>query len=190
MAVTSRQLQTLMKDDIPQLTGKLNTIGDNFALISNNLKEIDYAAAMQKVDATLNNVKMITDKLNQKDNTVGLLLNDPSLYNNLNATTANAASFIGRLEIASETIRPFLPIRPRKISKRWTLYRFCLNNKSIKELKGKPSFALYKERKRAFSCSGHRKKTRDAKLHKPLYDKVLDKCNTPYIRSILIVTDK
>ena len=46
-----------MKDDIPQLTGKLNTIGDNFALISNNLKEIDYAAAMQKVDATLNNVK-------------------------------------------------------------------------------------------------------------------------------------
>ena len=98
MAVTSRQLQTLMKDDIPQLTGKLNTIGDNFALISNNLKEIDYAAAMQKVDATLNNVKMITDKLNQKDNTIGLLLNDPSLYNNLNATTANAASLLEDLK--------------------------------------------------------------------------------------------
>ena len=103
MAVTSRQLQTLMKKglmskDIPQLTGKLNTIGDNFALISNNLKEIDYAAAMQKVDATLNNVKMITDKLNQKDNTVGLLLNDPSLYNNLNATTANAASLLEDLK--------------------------------------------------------------------------------------------
>ena len=98
MAVTSRQLQTLMKDDIPQLTGKLNTIGDNFALISSNLKEIDYAAAMQKVDATLNNVKMITDKLNQKDNTVGLLLNDPSLYNNLNATTANAASLLEDLK--------------------------------------------------------------------------------------------
>ena len=98
MAVTSRQLQTLMKDDIPQLTGKLNTIGDNFALISNNLKEIDYAAAMQKVDATLNNVKMITDKLNRKDNTVGLLLNDPSLYNNLNATTANAASLLEDLK--------------------------------------------------------------------------------------------
>ena len=53
---------------------------------------------MQKVDATLNNVKMITDKLNQKDNTVGLLLNDPSLYNNLNATTANAASLLEDLE--------------------------------------------------------------------------------------------
>ena len=53
---------------------------------------------MQKVDATLNNVKMITDKLNQKDNTVGLLLNDPSLYNNLNATTANAVSLLEDLK--------------------------------------------------------------------------------------------
>ena len=75
MAVTGRQLQVLMKNDIPQLTGKLNTIGDNFMLISNNLKEIDYAAAMQKVDSTLNNIKMITDNLNKKDNTIGLLLN-------------------------------------------------------------------------------------------------------------------
>lgn len=98
MAVASRQLNVLMKNDIPQLTGKLNTIGDNFILISNNLKEIDFAAAMRKVDSTLANVKMITDKLNQKDNTVGLLLNDPSLYNNLNTTTANAASLLEDLK--------------------------------------------------------------------------------------------
>ena len=98
MTVTSRQLQTLMSKDIPQLTGKLNTIGDNFILISGNLKEIDYAAAMQKVDSTLANVKMITDKLTQKDNTIGLLFNDPSLYNNLNATTANAASLLEDLK--------------------------------------------------------------------------------------------
>ena len=98
LAVTSGQLQTLMNKDIPQLTGKLNTIGDNFVLISNNLKEIDYATAMQSIDSTLANVNMITDKLNRKDNTVGLLLNDPSLYNNLNATTANAASLLEDLK--------------------------------------------------------------------------------------------
>lgn len=98
MAATTRQLQVLMKNDIPQLTSKLNTIGDNFILISNNLKEIDYAAAMQKVDSTLANVKMITDKLNRKDNTVGLLFNDPTLYNNLSATTANAASLLEDLK--------------------------------------------------------------------------------------------
>ena len=99
LSATSGQLQTLMAHDIPQLTGKLNTIGDNFVTISGNLKEIDYAAAMQQVDSTLANVKMITDKLGRKDNTVGLLLNDPTLYNNLNATTANAASLLEDLRL-------------------------------------------------------------------------------------------
>lgn len=87
-----------MSNDIPQLTGKLNTIGDNFIAMSDNLKQIDYAAAMQKIDSTLANVRTLTDKLNSKDNTVGLLLNDPQLYQNLNATTANAASLLEDLK--------------------------------------------------------------------------------------------
>lgn len=41
---------------------------------------------------------MITNKLNSKDNSVGLLLNDPQLYNNLNATTRNAASLLEDLQ--------------------------------------------------------------------------------------------
>ena len=86
------------RQDIPQLTGKLNTIGDNFVAISGNLKEVDYSAIFQKVDATLANVKMITEKLNSKDNTIGLLFNDPALYNNLNATTENAASLLEDLK--------------------------------------------------------------------------------------------
>lgn len=94
----SRQLESLMKNEVPQLTSKLNEIGDNFAVISANLKEIDYAATMNKVDATLANVKSITDKLEQNDNTVGLLLNDPTLYNNLTETTANAANLLEDLQ--------------------------------------------------------------------------------------------
>lgn len=97
-AIVSSQMRGLLSKDIPQLTGKLNTIGDNFVTISNNLKDIDYAATFQKVDATLANVKNVTEKLNSKDNTIGLLLNDPSLYNNLNATTENASSLLKDLK--------------------------------------------------------------------------------------------
>ena len=87
-----------MSNDIPQLTSKLNTIGDNFVVISGNLKEVDYAATFKKIDETLANVKILTEKLNSKDNTLGLLFNDPSLYNNLNATTENAASLLEDLK--------------------------------------------------------------------------------------------
>ncbi|MDR0940248.1 MAG: MlaD family protein [Mediterranea sp.] len=98
LAAASAQMRGLMANDIPQLTGKLNVIGDNFVTMSNNLKGIDYAASMKRVDETLANIKMLTDKLNNKDNTLGLLFNDPGLYNNLNATTANAASLLEDLK--------------------------------------------------------------------------------------------
>lgn len=98
LEVASGQLKVMMKNDIPQLAGKLNTIGDNFIVISGNLKQINYAATFAQIDSTIANVKMITEKLNSRDNTVGLLLNDPQLYNNLNATTANAASLLEDLK--------------------------------------------------------------------------------------------
>lgn len=98
LEVTSGQLKVLMGRDIPQLTGKLSTLGDNFISISDNLKKIDYANTFNEIEQTLANVKIVTEKLNSKDNTVGLLLNDPQLYNNLNATTANAASLLEDLK--------------------------------------------------------------------------------------------
>lgn len=98
LEATSGQLKVLMGRDIPQLTGKLNTLGDNFITISDNLKGIDYAHTFNEIEQTLANVKIITEKLNSKDNTVGLLLNDPQLYDNLNATTANAASLLEDLK--------------------------------------------------------------------------------------------
>lgn len=48
LAVVSSQMKGLMSKDIPQLTGKLNTIGDNFVAISGNLKEVDYSSHFPK----------------------------------------------------------------------------------------------------------------------------------------------
>lgn len=99
LEVASGQLKVLMRKDVPLLAGKLNTIGDNFVVVSSNLRGIDYAATFNKIDSTMANVKLITERLNSKDNSMGLLLNDPQLYNNLNTTSANAASLLEDLRI-------------------------------------------------------------------------------------------
>ncbi len=98
LAAISADLKQFTGKDLPGLTEKLNTIGDNFVAISNNLKGIDYATTFKKVDETLANVKKLTDKLNSNDNTMGLLFNDSQLYDNLNATTRNAASLLEDLK--------------------------------------------------------------------------------------------
>ena len=96
--ITTRQLNSLMRNDLPQLTGRMITIADNVTTISENLKSIDYARTFQKIDSTLYNVHLLSNKLNSKDNTIGLLFNDPTLYNNLSATSANAASLLEDLQ--------------------------------------------------------------------------------------------
>lgn len=67
-------------------------------MISDNLKTVDYAGTFARVDATLESVQELTAKLNRKDNSLGLLLNDSSLYDGLNATAANAASLLKDLQ--------------------------------------------------------------------------------------------
>lgn len=94
LEISTAQLNTLMRRDIPQLTNKLNTIGDNFIHISNNLKGVDFDATFSQIDSTLYSIKLITERLNRKDNTAGLLLNDPDFYNNLNATATHAVSLL------------------------------------------------------------------------------------------------
>lgn len=95
---TSRQLNTLMKTDVPELTNNVAEITQNLKVITNNLKDVNYASTFMKVDSTLNNVRLLTDKLNRKDNSLGLLMNDSALYYNLNASTANAAALLEDLK--------------------------------------------------------------------------------------------
>lgn len=98
LAETTTQLRGMMKNDVPQITKKINQIGDNFVEVSNNLKGIDYASTFRKIDLTMDNVKMVTEKLNRKDNSLGLLLNDSSLYRNLSNTGANASLLLQDLK--------------------------------------------------------------------------------------------
>ena len=98
LSAASSQLDKLMHTDVPQLTENINAVTSNLRTISDNLKGVDYASTILKVDSTLANVRLLTEKLNRKDNTLGLLMNDSSLYKNLNATSANAASLLQDLK--------------------------------------------------------------------------------------------
>ena len=96
--VTTHELNKLMKNELPTITGNLTSISENINTITTNLKEVDYASTMKRIDSTLANIQTLTNKLNSKDNTIGLLFNDPTLYQNLSATTANASSLLEDLK--------------------------------------------------------------------------------------------
>lgn len=97
LTVTTRQLNTLManlNEQVPSMMSKANNVLDNTGTLTENLAKVDVAGTMAKVDATLNNVQQFTSQLNSDKGSLGLLMNDPSLYNNLNGTMRSADSLL------------------------------------------------------------------------------------------------
>ena len=72
-----------------------NTMMSN---LNNKVNGLDVEATMAKVNATLDNMNSLTAKLNSNEGTMGLMLNDASLYNNLNSTMRSADSLLTNLK--------------------------------------------------------------------------------------------
>ena len=94
LAASSRQLNQVLSKDVPGIVNDLKMITGNFADVSTDLKKLDLVTTVNAVNETLANVKQMTQKLNSKDNSMGLLLNDRSFYDNLNSTADNASKLL------------------------------------------------------------------------------------------------
>lgn len=94
LASSSKQLNLLlnnMNKDVPMMTNNLKSITHDLSETTKQLNQIDLAAASQSIGSTLKNIENLSSKLNSKDNSVGLLLNDRQLYDSLNITISNAS---------------------------------------------------------------------------------------------------
>lgn len=97
LQTSSKQLNTLMaglNQSVPTMVGKANKVLDNTGTLTANLAAIDVDGTMRQVNQTLANVQELTQKLNSNEGSLGLLMRDPTLYNNLNATMKSADSLL------------------------------------------------------------------------------------------------
>lgn len=102
---TSAKLDAMVGRDLPQMMQNLNKTSRNVERLSNNLAAINLQETMNEVNASLAEVRQfsaninamtndLNSKLNSRDNTFGLLLNDRKLYDNLNRTVSSADSLL------------------------------------------------------------------------------------------------
>ena len=94
LAISSKQLNQMMiylNKNIPVMTNNMTAVSNDLAGVTGQLKSMDLASSYKSIDSTLKNVQDLSSKLNGKDSSLGLLLNDRALYDSLSVTMGNAS---------------------------------------------------------------------------------------------------
>jgi len=97
LEISSRKLNLLLgefESDVPVITSNLKTATNNFVGLSDDLKNLNLSLSVRSLNSTLDQLQQTATKLNSKDNSLGLLMNDSLLYFNLNRTVNNASDLL------------------------------------------------------------------------------------------------
>lgn len=97
LTVSTRELNTLMaglNKQVPGMIGKANGVLDNTNRLTANLASLDVQGTLNKVNQTLESAHQFTEKLNSNEGSLGLLMNDTKLYDNLTSTMSHADSLV------------------------------------------------------------------------------------------------
>lgn len=97
LTVSTRELNTLMaglNKQVPGMVRKANGVLDNTNRLTANLASLDVQGTLNRVNQTLESAHQFTEKLNSNQGSLGLLMNDTRLYDNLTSTMSHADSLV------------------------------------------------------------------------------------------------
>lgn len=87
-------LNGVVSDDVPYLVDNIQSITANVDSLTYSLNNLPLETTVENLNTTLTNLKVATEALSSTDNTAGLLLNDPKLYEQLNKTITSLDSLL------------------------------------------------------------------------------------------------
>lgn len=98
LAVSAEQLRRTMQtmpaiaSDVKGITTGFVTTSDNLAQLSGTLNEMPLDSLANDLAATTANLRLLSQQLNDSNSSLGKLMHDPELYNNLNSTISSLDS--------------------------------------------------------------------------------------------------
>lgn len=95
---SSTQLNSLLGNDIPKMAGTFTQAGENVVTLTDKMNQLDLKATLDSVNQTLSSVHSMMEKIQSPDGTLGKIMSDPELYDNLNHTVQSADSLVTDLK--------------------------------------------------------------------------------------------
>ena len=97
-------------EEIPEITLNLTTVTDNLKKVSEELKNSDLSNTLASLDETITNLKLLSQKINSPNNSVGKLVNGSELHDSL-VIVINSATKL--LEDIRENPKRYLSVKLR-----------------------------------------------------------------------------
>jgi len=83
-----------LEKELPAISSNLTSVSNDLKTVSGELSRMDMENTFSNIDETVNNLKLMTAKINSKDNSLGLLMNDTKLHDSLNVTIDTATKLL------------------------------------------------------------------------------------------------
>ncbi|SUB77117.1 MlaD family protein [Porphyromonas macacae] len=101
---TTKQIEELAKalrvtgERLPPVIANIEQVSDNAIKITNDIQNSDIKVLIKNIEETTNNLRLVTEQLKDTKGTAGKLLNDPGLYDRLNAMVNSADSLLSDIK--------------------------------------------------------------------------------------------
>ena len=95
---STEQLNTLLRADIPKMTSTFTKAGENVSLLTDKMNQLDIQQTLDNVNKTIGSVHTMMEQMQSPNGTLGKLMNDPSVFDNLNHTVQSADSLVSDLK--------------------------------------------------------------------------------------------
>lgn len=95
---STSQLNKLLQNDIPQMTNTFNKAGENVVTLTDHLNQLQLQATLDSVNHAINGLHQMIAQVQSTEGTLGRLMKDPQVYDNLNRTIQSADSLVSDLK--------------------------------------------------------------------------------------------
>ena len=98
LTVTTKHLNKLLEKDVPQLAATYDEVGRNVNTFVSHLNTLNLQHTLASVDKTIKDVDAMILAVQSPNGTLGALMKDRALYDNLNHTVQSADSLVTDLK--------------------------------------------------------------------------------------------
>jgi phospholipid/cholesterol/gamma-HCH transport system substrate-binding protein len=116
LVVSGNDLRNLTHNQLPLIVKKVDSTISSIQNVASDVENVDIASVMGVVDSLNNVISDVNQAINSQDGTLGLLLNDKALYDNLNTALKDLDGVVLNVDsvVSSIKARPFIQKKLRK----------------------------------------------------------------------------